>query len=93
MRATGAALAVILLTLPALAQEGTFHGVGTIVEIAPERPAVTLDHGDIPGLMPAMQMMYAVKSKPLLNGLKVGERVRFDVEGKGYLITAIAPEK
>ena len=93
MRTTGVAFAAFLLTSSALAEEGTFHGVGTIVEIAPERPALTLNHGDIPGLMPAMQMMYVVKSKPLLNGHKVGERVRFDVEAKGYVITAIAPEK
>ncbi len=65
---------------------GVYHGVGIVKAIQPKTGALTLDHEDIVGFMPAMEMMYKVKSPALANGLKVGDRVEFDVDAKTYTI-------
>lgn len=42
---------------------------------------IVLKHGDIPNLaMPAMTMGFEVVDKTLLNGIKVGDKVRFEAE-------------
>ena len=42
---------------------------------------VVLKHGDIPNLaMPAMTMGFDVADKKMLDGLKVGDKVRFQAE-------------
>ncbi len=65
---------------------GVFHGVGVVTEIQPGAGALTLDHEDIVGLMPAMVMMYRVKSPEVSSGLKVGDRIAFDLDAKSYTI-------
>ncbi len=75
---------------------GIFHGVGVVKEIEASTGAVTLDHDDIEGLMPAMIMMYRVKTPSVSQGLKVGDRVEFEVDAKSFTILsakAIAPTK
>jgi Cu/Ag efflux protein CusF len=71
------------------AASGVFHGVGIVTEIQAETGALTLDHEDIIGLMPAMVMMYRVKSPEISRGLKVGDRVSFAVDGKTYTILSV----
>jgi len=68
---------------------GVFHGVGVIVAIDAEVPAVTLNHDDIKGLMPGMEMMFRAESKSLLAGFKTGERVNFDIRMPGYVIVGL----
>ena len=68
---------------------GVFHGVGFVTEIQPETGALTLDHEAIVGLMPEMVMMYRVKTPELSRGLKVGERVGFDLDGESYTILSV----
>ncbi len=63
-----------------------FHGVGVVTEIDAGSGALTLDHEDIVGLMPAMVMMYRVATPELSRMLKVGDRVAFDLDGKTYTI-------
>lgn len=65
---------------------------GTITEIGSDRRSVTLDHEEIPGLMPAMKMQYRVSRPDLLKGLAVGDRVhgRLQVQGTDYAITSLA---
>src|SRR5438876_4005397 len=46
---------------------------GKVVAIDATKPAVTLDHEDIPGLMKAMEMEFGVETPKLLEGLKVGD--------------------
>ena len=50
-----------------------------------------IDHEDIRGLMPAMQMQFHVKNQALLDGIAVGDRIEFTVENGvgGLRIVAI----
>ena len=71
------------------AATGIFHGVGVVTAIDAASGALTLDHEDILGLMPAMVMMYRVQSPDLSRGLGVGDRIAFDVDGKTYTIVGV----
>jgi len=48
---------------------------GKVVNVAEK--GVTIDHQDIPGLMPAMTMAFAVKEPAILQGLEAGDAVEF----------------
>ena len=77
---------------PAAAVQTTSHkSFGKITNLKPAVPSVEIDHEDIPGLMPAMEMEFHVKDKSLLNGLQTGDRVEFTVENgvRGIQVTAI----
>jgi Cu/Ag efflux protein CusF len=52
---------------------------------------VTIDHGEIPGLMGAMTMTFNVADAALLQGIEAGSQVRFSVqyENGEYLVTAL----
>jgi Cu/Ag efflux protein CusF len=63
--------------------------VGIIKQIQAGTGALTLDHEDIAGLMPAMEMMYRVATPEVSRGLEVGDRVAFDVDGKSYTILSV----
>ena len=57
---------------------------------------VTIDHDDIPGLMPRMTMVLSVADLTALGGIKVGERVDFSLRDDGggkYVVTEIHPAK
>lgn len=75
----------------AAVQTKTFVGVGVVSAVKPEAKVVELNHEEIKGLMPAMQMEFHVKDKSLLNGLASGDRVEFTVENGvgGIIITAV----
>jgi protein SCO1/2 len=62
---------------------------GKVVAVDPKKPAVTLDHEDIPGLMKAMEMEFKVTDARLLEGLRAGDQVqgRLKKTDSGYLIT------
>lgn len=91
-----AALATYCATTAAVAQpmpnmEGMNHAspmaeksgsaVGVIRAIQAERNTVTIEHAPITGLgWPGMTMPFKLKSPALLKGLKVGAKVRFDVQ-------------
>jgi protein SCO1/2 len=49
---------------------------GKVMAVDPNKPAVTLDHEDIPGLMKAMEMEFVVEDAKLLEGIKVGDKVK-----------------
>jgi Cu(I)/Ag(I) efflux system periplasmic protein CusF len=71
----------------AAVQTKTFVGVGIVSAVKPESKVVELNHEEIEGLMPAMQMEFHVKDKSLLTGLASGDRVEFTVEnGVGGII-------
>ena len=69
----------------------TYKGVGVIKGIYPKVPAIEIDHGDIDGLMPAMQMEFPVTDASLLNGIAVNDKIDFTIEAaKGQMkVTAI----
>jgi Cu/Ag efflux protein CusF len=69
----------------------SYHGVGVVKNINSKPPAIEIDHGDIEGLMPAMQMEFPVTDANLLNGIAVNDRIDFTIEAaKGEMkVTAI----
>jgi len=58
----------------------TFDGKGTVTKINLELVSVELDHEEIKGLMPKMQMEFYVKEKSQLEKLNVGDKVDFVLE-------------
>jgi Cu/Ag efflux protein CusF len=60
-----------------------------VVAIDPDRKNVTVDHEEIPGLMKAMQMKYAVADPKVLDGITVGDQVagRLKARSGSYTIT------
>jgi len=60
-----------------LGGEEFFEGEGTLAALDAAKGTATINHGEIPGFMPAMQMEYHVSSKDLLTGMTPGEKVRF----------------
>jgi len=68
---------------PAAAVEPrSYPGVGTVKAINPKAPSIEIDHGDIEGLMPAMQMEFEVSDASLLNGIQVNDRIDFTIEDR-----------
>src|SRR5947207_8956312 len=49
---------------------------GKVTAVDLKKPAVTLDHEDIPGLMKAMEMEFRVENPALLEGIKAGDKVQ-----------------
>jgi Cu/Ag efflux protein CusF len=84
----GLALAV-LLGLSACGdvdnQRGT--GRGEVVAVDAVAGEITLDHGEIPGVMGAMKMSFPVSDPRLLEGVAPGQTVEFDVEYQGGMYT------
>jgi Cu/Ag efflux protein CusF len=87
--------ATLVLTLAVLAACGgktnEGDGTGIVRAIAPDGARVTLEHGDIPGLMRAMTMEFAVARPTQLAGVELGETVEFHLvyEGGAYTITEL----
>jgi Cu/Ag efflux protein CusF len=72
-------------------QSGT--GQGSVVSVDPAAGEITLDHGEIPGVMGAMKMSFPVSDPKILEGVQPGQSVEFDVEHRGgmYTVKAIRP--
>ena len=69
----------------------SYNGTGIVKAIDTKRPAIEIDHQDIDGLMPAMQMEFPVSDTSLLNGIAVNDHIDFTIEAtKGQMrVTAI----
>lgn len=88
-------LAIVLLSLlaacatpppPSAAADLT---EGEVLQLDRQRGTVTLKHGDMPKLrMSAMIMTFEVRNKAELEGLQVGDKVRFDADGS-FTVTRI----
>ncbi len=70
-------------TQPPAIKDGNYPGRGIVTKIDFNVGSVGLDHENIEGLMPAMQMEFYVTDKALLKGLTVGEKVDFVIEYNG----------
>jgi peroxiredoxin/Cu/Ag efflux protein CusF len=81
-----------LAVVPGHAQS-RFDGEGRVVAVDESHGTVTLDHGPISGLMPAMRMAFPVQQAEQLVGLQVGALVRFSLQARGleWVIAAIEP--
>ena len=84
------AIAVVCTAMAAMAQTPPAQGEVTKLDKAQGR--VTLKHGEIKNLdMPAMTMVFHVRDAALLDGVNVGDRVRFaaeKIDGR-FTVTAI----
>ena len=79
---------------PAAAGETrSYPGVGIVKAINPKAPSIEIDHGDIEGLMPAMQMEFEVSDAALLNGLQVNDQIDFTIEDRTGIMKVTAIKK
>lgn len=65
----------------AAVQTNSYQGAGVVKALYPnpKAPAIEIDHGDIQGLMPAMQMEFPVTDPSLLNGIAVNDQIDFTI--------------
>ena len=56
------------------------HGVGTVIAALPRLNRLIVNHGELPGFMPAMEMSYAVNPSRLLDGLNHGDKIEFTID-------------
>lgn len=90
-----AMMTALLLTTPAHAQtpaaattEVSVLSDGVVRKIDAANNKITLKHGPIANLdMPGMTMVFRVVSPTLLNGVKVGDTVKFHVERANGALT------
>ena len=87
------AVLVIAISLAACGKGSPDHGTGTgtVSAVDAVKGEITLDHGDIPGVMGAMTMTYSVPDKKILESVTPGAKVEFDVQvvNGDYRVTAI----
>jgi hypothetical protein len=73
----------------------TFDGQGRLIAVDPGRSTVTIEHGGIPGLLPAAQSEFPVQG--VVQAVRPGDRVRFTLgamdESHGLLtVLSLTPE-
>jgi len=86
-----AATALSLLATAAIAQ--TPPASGEVTKVDKNNGRITLRHGEIKNLdMPPMTMTFRVREGKLLDGVAVGERVRFTAEklDGNYVVTTLS---
>jgi Cu/Ag efflux protein CusF len=69
---------------------------GEVRKVDKEAAKITLRHGEIKNLdMPPMTMVFQVKDAKMLDGVKVGDKVRFAAEKlpAGYTVTSLETAK
>lgn len=82
-------------TMPQGAAQALQMSEGIVKGLDAKKAAVTLQHGDIPGVMPAMTMGYRVDPAQQLDSIRKGDKVRFVLEksGSSYVVTHIEAVK
>ena len=89
MKTLLSAITVMLTTTIAFAEAPV---AGEVQKLDPTNQRITLKHGGIKQLdMPAMSLVFRVRDPKLLDGLTVGDRVRFVAEklDGNYTVTSI----
>ena len=67
---------------------------GEVARVEKAAGTVTIKHGAMPKFdMPPMTMPYKVKDKAVLEQLKPGDKIRFDVDAVGGVFTVLRLEK
>ena len=67
---------------------------GEVRKIDKTAGKVTIKHGPMPKFdMPPMTMAYRVKDKAMLDNLKPGDKIKFDVDGVGGEFTVLRLER
>lgn len=79
----------------AAVQSNSYHGEGVVKKVFtnPKAPAIEIDHGDLDGLMPAMQMEFPVTDPHLLDGIAVNDHIDFTVDATAGQMKVIAIKK
>lgn len=78
-----------LVLVQAQDPNAVFRGIGVVTDVDPATGALTINHQEIVGLIPAMEMLFEVEPRSLSEGVKPGDRIEFRVEGKTYRIRDI----
>ena len=70
---------------------GEWTVLGVVRAVLPEMNVIVLTHEEIRGVMPGMTMGFRMASPRLLQGIEVGDEVRFTLKGSSAnaVITAI----
>ena len=73
----------------------TYEGRGLVIQVDQSEKTITLEHGEIEALLPAMTMDYDVESAESLPGLKTGDVVHFRLSPRGFdfVVVEISKEK
>ena len=76
---------------PSPAIESFYALRGLVKGVAADRRSVTIDHEEIPGFMPRMEMEYVVADPALLDGIEPGAEVEgtLRMRGRGLLIVRL----
>jgi Cu/Ag efflux protein CusF len=70
-----------------------YKAEGVVKALNPQGAALEIDHGDVEGLMPAMQMEFPVTDPKLLDGLAVNDRIAFTIENATDGMKVVAIQK
>jgi Cu(I)/Ag(I) efflux system protein CusF len=62
------------------AEAQTYKSVGVVKNIDPDAGKITVEHEEIPGYRPAMEMTEAVSDAKMLETVKIGDRVEFEFQ-------------
>lgn len=61
-------------------EKQTYKAIGVVKSVDTDAGKITIDHEDIPGYMAAMQMNEAVRDAKMLETVKPGDKVEFELE-------------
>jgi protein SCO1/2 len=69
-----------------------YHAVAVVEAVDRDAGTVQLNHQEIPGFMPAMNMPFNVKDRSILDGLAAGDNVDFRLQANesGMIVTSIS---
>ncbi len=96
--ASAPALAQSMANMPGMARATPAkkgQGIGVITAIDAKANTLTIRHGPIPAVgWPAMTMTFKASPPALLKGLRVTEKIRFDVTTHGMAaeVTGVRPQ-
>jgi Cu/Ag efflux protein CusF len=79
------------ITPPPVVIGHPYPGTGIVTIVNRKEGWVEINHEEIKGLMPAMQMEWPVKNRSMLKSIRVGDKVNFAVveTGKGEILTEL----
>ncbi len=74
---------------PTPGSKHTVVGEGKVIAVVPGGGQLVVDHKEIPGVMGAMTMGYRTQPPSLLEGVKVGDTIRFTMDTQQQTIIKI----
>jgi Cu/Ag efflux protein CusF len=71
----------------------TVVGEGKVIAVVPNSRQIVVDHKEIKGFMDAMTMGYRIEPTSLLEGVKIGDSIRFTIDTQQKAIVKIEKMK